>query len=285
MAEVTGTTGTSGTVGTVGFIGVGEIAGAMIEGLLLPDAPATPDASAAAVPDAVVLSPRGRNRVAALQERFAGDVRDGRLTVASSNVEVAERAGLVVVSVRPEQLTDALEGVEFRAGQTVVSTLAGVDLATLRAAVGDGPVIVRAVPLPPVSRRAGITPVIPAEHAAVALFDLLGGHMPVADEEQMAAVTVLTGAQTGLLQYVAELCRWAGAHGLEAASSEAFVRSTVAGLAPALQDTSTPIDGVIDTFETPGGLNWQLRTGFFDADTTEALDRELDRMHRRVRGE
>ena len=264
MAEVTGT----GT-GTVGFIGVGEIAGAMVEGLRDGAGPS------------VVLSPRGRDRVAALQERFADS---GRLDVAPSNAGVAARADLVVVSVRPDQLDEALDGVKFRAGQTVVSTLAGVDLATLRAAVGEGPAIVRSVPLPPVARRAGITPVIPAEPAAVDLFDLLGGHMSVADEDQMAAVTVLTGAQTGLLQYVAELCRWAAEHGLEAASAEAFVRSSVAGLAPALQDASTPIGGVIDTFETPGGLNWQLRTEFFDADTTGALEGALDRLHTRVRG-
>jgi pyrroline-5-carboxylate reductase len=262
-------------VSTVGFIGVGEIAGAMVEGLL----------GGAASPTAVVLSPRGRDRVAALQQRFAGHVRDGRLTVASSNAAAAAAAGTIVVSVRPEQLSAALDGVEFRAGQTVVSTLAGVDLATLRAAVGDGPDIVRSVPLPPVARRAGITPVIPATPAAVDLFDLLGGHMAVADEDQMAAVTVLTGAQTGLLQYVAGLTRWAADHGLDPVAAEGFVRSSVAGLAPALQDAATPIGEVIDTFETPGGLNWQLRTGFFDADTTAALDRELDRLHARVRGE
>jgi pyrroline-5-carboxylate reductase len=271
-------------VSTVGFIGVGEIAGAMVEGLL-GGAGATGDAGSAGSagsPTTVVLSPRGRDRVAALQERFAGT---GRLTVASSNAAVATGAETVVVSVRPEQLTTALDGVEFRAGQTVVSTLAGVDLATLRAAVGDGPDIVRSVPLPPVARRAGITPVIPASPTAVALFDLLGGHMAVADEDQMAAVTVLTGAQTGLLQYVADLARWAAEHGLDAAASERFVRSSAAGLAPALQDAATPIDDVIDTFETPGGLNWQLRTGFFDVDTTAALDRELDRLHARVRGD
>ncbi|MDN6439879.1 MAG: NAD(P)-binding domain-containing protein, partial [Corynebacterium nuruki] len=270
-------------VSTVGFIGVGEIAGAMVEGLLGGTEDAG-DAGPAGAPTTVVLSPRGRDRVAALQERFAGPGQDGRLTVASSNAAVAAAAETVVVSVRPEQLTTALDGVEFRAGQTVVSTLAGVDLATLRAAVGDGPDIVRSVPLPPVARRAGITPVIPAFPAAVALFDLLGGHMAVADEDQMAAVTVLTGAQTGLLQYVADLARWAAEHGLDAAASERFVRSSAAGLAPALQDAATPIDDVIDTFETPGGLNWQLRTGFFDVDTTAALDRELDRLHARVRG-
>ncbi len=130
-----------------------------------------------------------------------------------------------------------------------------------------------------------MTPVIPADPRAVALFDLLGGHLAVDDEEQMATVTVLTGAQTGLLQYIAELCQWAADNGLDPASSEMFIRNTVAGLEPGLRDAITPIGGLIDNFETEGGLNWQLRTGFFDDLTTGALTRELDTLHRRVRGE
>lgn len=263
----------TGMVGTVGVIGVGEIAGALVTGLL---------AQEEGRPDAVVLSPRGRDRARALADRFP------QVRIAEDNAGVAVSADTVIVSVGTDQLTDALDGVEFRPGQLVVSTLAGVDLATLRAAVGgqeDGPVIVRAVPLPPVARRAGVTPVIPADPRAVALFDLLGGHLAVTDEEQMAAVTVLTGAQTGLLEYVRVLCRWAADHGLDPASTGTYIRNTVAGLEPGLRDATTPIGGLIDNFETEGGLNWQLRTRFFDDLTTGALTRELDTLHRRVRGE
>ncbi|WP_288629941.1 NAD(P)-binding domain-containing protein [uncultured Corynebacterium sp.] len=262
------------TAGVIGVIGVGEIAEAMVTGLLGEDAGA---------PDRVVLSPRGAARAAGLAAGFDA------VSVAPSNAEVAEAADTVIVSVRPDQLTEALDGVRFRPGQLVISTLAGVDLATLRDAVGGSdaaePSIVRSVPLPPVARRAGVTPVIPADPRAVALFDLLGGHLAVDDEEQMATVTVLTGAQTGLLQYIAELCRWAADNGLDPASSEMFIRNTVAGLEPGLRDATTPIGGLIDNFETEGGLNWQLRTGFFDDLTTGALTRELDTLHRRVRGE
>lgn len=270
------TTGST-TTGTVGVIGVGEIAEALVTGLL-----AQEEGCQAAV-SAVVLSPRGRARAESLTARFP------QVRMAADNAEVAAATDTVIVSVRPDQLADALEGVEFRPDQLVVSTLAGVDLATLRTAVGgseaEGPAVVRSVPLPPVARRAGVTPLIPAEPRAVAMFDLLGGHLAVADEDQMAAVTVLTGAQTGLLEYVRVLCRWAADNGLDPASTETYIRSTVAGLEPGLRDGSTSVDTLIDNFETPGGLNWQLRTGFFDDATTGVLTRELDTLHRRVRGD
>ena len=261
---------------TVGVIGVGEIAEALVLGLL-----AEGDDRVA-----VVLSPRSAARAAALADRYP------QVRVAADNAEVASVSDTVIVSVRPDQLTTALEGVGFREDQLVISTLAGVDLATLREAVGGGsgadatgPAVVRSVPLPPVARRAGITPVIPAEPRAVEFFDLLGGHLAVADEDQMAAVTVITGAQTGLLEYVRVLCEWAAANGLDASSSEMFVRNTVAGLEPGLRDAHTPVGDLIDNFETVGGLNWQLRTSFFDDAVTGALNRELDNLHGRVRGD
>jgi len=261
---------TAGT-GVIGVIGVGEIAEALVTGLLLPD-------TGSVVVDSVVLSPRSAARSARLA---AGDP---RVTVAADNAQVADSADTVIVSVKPDQLAEALEGVTFRPGQLVVSTLAGVDLATLRSHTGPGPEIVRSVPLPPVARRAGVTPLIPAEPRAVAMFDLLGGHLAVPDEERMAAVTVITGAQTAVLQYVSVLCDWAAANGLDPASSEMFVRQSVAGLEPGLKDASKQVSELIDRFETPGGLNLQLRTGFFDETVTGALLSQLDALHDRVRG-
>ncbi|WP_442345616.1 NAD(P)-binding domain-containing protein, partial [Corynebacterium variabile] len=158
------------TADVIGVIGVGEIAEALVVGLL---------SDPAGAPGRVVLSPRGAARAAGLAARFDA------VSVATSNAEVVEAADTVIVSVRPDQLTEALDGVRFRPGQLVISTLAGVDLATLRDAVGGSdaaePSIVRSVPLPPVARRAGVTPVIPADPRAVALFDLLGGHLAVDD--------------------------------------------------------------------------------------------------------
>ena len=69
------------------------------------------------------------------------------------------------------------------------------------------------------------------------------------------------------------------------ACADRRIRSTVAGLEPGLRDASTPITGLIDNFETEGGLNWQLRTRFFNDATSTALTRELDTLHERVRGE
>src|SRR5699024_2359252 len=97
--------------GTIGFIGVGEIAVAMIEGLATSDSP----------PTSLVLSPRGRDNVASLSQRFPDLV-----AVAEDNQAVADAADTLVIAVLPEQLTDVIERVTFPDDHAVSSALAGV---------------------------------------------------------------------------------------------------------------------------------------------------------------
>lgn len=255
-------------LGTVGFIGVGAIATAMVEGLVSGDGG----------PSRVILSPRGARNAAQLSERFTG------VEVAASNQEVAAGADVLVLSVLPGQLHDAVAGLPLHDGQVVVSVLAGVSFAELQEALGTGLPIVRAIPLPPVARRGAVTVMTPAPGVVTRLFDLLGGCLEVADQTQLSVFSAMTGAFTGLLEYVATLSRWAGSHGVPATDAQRFIRDAVAGLAPALRDPETSMDQLIGAHETPGGLNEQLRHEFFDHRTTGALESALDHLLRRVNG-
>ena len=260
-----------GALGTVGFVGVGSIAVSMVEGLLLDS---TGDGSG---PPAVVLSPRGAANVDRLREKFP------QITVAASNAEVVEKSDLIVVAVRPDQLDDALADAPFRDSQTVVSVLAGVSIDAVRRAVGkDGIPVARAIPLPPVAEHGVNVPVIPGIPTAVELFNRIGGALVVPDESQMAVLSAATGACTGLLQYISSLIDWSVDHGLSQDVAEPFIRGMAASLAPSLTDTETPMDQVIRSHETPGGLNEQLRTTFFDAATTAQFHEALDGTWRRA---
>ncbi|MDN6325483.1 MAG: NAD(P)-binding domain-containing protein [Corynebacterium sp.] len=258
------------TLGTVGFVGVGSIAVSMVEGLLR---------SSGAGDDStpVVLSPRGSANVARLRERFP------QASVAASNAEVVDQSDVVVVAVRPDQLDEALAEAPFRDGQTVVSVLAGVSIEAVRRAVGrDDIPVARAIPLPPVAEHGIEVPVTPDIPAAVELFDRIGGALVVPDESQMAVLSATTGACTGLLQYISSLVDWTVGRGLPQDVAEPFIRGMAASLAPSLVDTATPMPEVIRSHETPGGLNEQLRTTFFDDATTGRLHDALDGTWRRA---
>lgn len=251
---------------TVGFIGVGEIARALVEGL----------AGGPAGPTRIVLSPRGARNAATLAGQFEA------VEVAASNRKVVDSVDVVVLSVLPQQLRDAVEGLRLRPGQLVVSVLAGVSISQVRAAMGADVPVVRAIPLPPVAVRGAVTVMTPPNRDAERLFGLLGGALVLPDEGELSVFSALTGSFTALLEYVRVLSRWAGENGAPPGDAERFMRDAVAGLAPALRDRDASMEQVIRAHETPGGLNEQLRHQLFDGDTADALRSALDGLLRRV---
>lgn len=255
--------------GTIGIIGVGDIATAIVEGL----------AGAEDPPGSLVLSPRGRDHVASLVQRFPGLV-----TVAEDNQAVADAADTVIVAVLPEQMAEVLEPLTFRSSHVVISALAGVTIAEVRAAVGVDVPVIRAIPMPPVRNRAVATVVTPEHPAATEIFDVLGGTLPVADEATLSVFSSVTGAVSGYLHYLAVVCSWAESKGVPRDDAERFLRGLFAGLSPAITDTATPMDQVVSDHETPGGLNAQLRKTFFDVDGTASLEKALDELRARVTG-
>ncbi len=255
--------------GRIGFIGVGEIATAIVEGLIGAEDP----------PGSLILSPRGRDNVASLIKRFPD-----RVTVADDNQSVADAADTIIVAVLPEQLDDVLAPLTFRSSHVVISALAGVTIAEVRAAVGVDVPVIRAIPMPPVRNRASATVVTPQHPAAAAVFDQLGGTLPVADEAALSVFSSATGAVSGFLQYLAVVCSWVESQGVPRTDAETFLRGLFAGLSPALTDMDRSIEEVMSDHETPGGLNEQLRKTVFDEEGTASLQSALDELRARVTG-
>ena len=101
---------------------MGTIGSAVVRGLCK-SGPETPPKGLRAV----VLSPRGTAKAAALRSEFPKIVR-----VASSNREVVEEADCVLVSVLPKQAEMVLRDLAFRPDQEVISLVAGLSVQKLR---------------------------------------------------------------------------------------------------------------------------------------------------------
>ncbi|HET9422089.1 MAG TPA: NAD(P)-binding domain-containing protein [Nocardioides sp.] len=251
---------------TIGIVGVGEIAGAIVEGLCTDDEGA---------PD-VVLSPRGAHLSETLARRFP------TVRVCADNQEVAESASVLVLAVRPDAADAALSGMRVPRDALVVSVIAGVEHDDLHRLLGPEVAIVRAIPLPAVRRRAGVTAVHPAHPMATALFDRLGGTLDVADSHTFAALSAATGTISTHLGYLATIAAWTERAGVDGAEAERYVRSLFAGVAGGLADPSRSLAELATDHETPGGLNEQLRESWLDQANVAALEAGLDALLQRV---
>ncbi|MFF9768986.1 NAD(P)-binding domain-containing protein [Streptomyces sp. NPDC014636] len=246
----------------IGIIGVGEIGRAVVEGLC----------DGVEEPPEIHLSPRGSRTAAELAGRYPN------VRVAAGNQDVVDRSEVVIIAVRPQDRAEALAGLRFGGDRVVVSVIAGVGLDELRRAVGTDVPLVRAIPLPAVRERRSVTVTYPSHPVVDALFDRLGGALPVAGEAAFGVFSALTATLTTHYWYLVTLTDWATRQGVAAEDADRYVRGLFQGVERALGDGSRSLHRIAGDHETPNGINERIRTTWFDATNSAALTEALDAL-------
>nr|WP_018533927.1 pyrroline-5-carboxylate reductase [Streptomyces sp. SID8379] len=241
-------------------MGVGELGRALVTGW----------SDGVENPPDVFLSPRGARAAAELARRFPN------VRVCADNQEVADRSSTVIVAVRPQDRAEALDGLRVDGDKVVVSVMAGVGIDEVRATLGTAAPVVRAIPLPAVRERRAVTVTCPGHPDVDALFDRLGGALPVPDEPTLDVFQTLTSTLTTHYRYLATLTDWAAGKGVDAGDADRYVRGLFQAVGRSLGDDTRSVQQLADDHETPKGTNERIRTTWFTADNAEALTQALD---------
>lgn len=237
----------------VGFIGTGAITAAVVKGLCSKNRAPT-----------IYLSPRSHNIATALAEEFSNVHQE------HSNASVVEKSQIVVLSVRPEQLNEALHGLTFRADQTVISFVATVPLDRVAQLVAPAINICRVTPLCTIEKRQGPIVMTPGLTNVKTLFKGLGDILITDTEEKMMAFGCAAAVLSTFLELQHTVAQWLIGTGVSPSSASLYVRSMFSGIAnSALDNQDTALTIMTRNNETPGGLNERVRltlqeSGVFD---------------------
>ena len=230
----------------IGFVGAGNMAGALIKGLL------------------------GSATVGAAQIR-ASDVREQRLAELSGahgistvkdNAAVAQWADVIVVAVKPQVVDKVLPALAeaLRPDALVVSIAAGVPIEALEAGLPRGARVIRAMPNTAAMALAGATAIAPGTHAsdgdvvtARKLFEAVG-RVVTLDESLLDAVTGLSGSGPAYVMLVIEALADGGVKaGLPRESALVLAAQTLYGSAKLLLETGEHPGRLKDMVTSPGG--------------------------------
>ncbi|MBS1118940.1 MAG: pyrroline-5-carboxylate reductase [Deltaproteobacteria bacterium] len=230
----------------IGFVGAGNMAEALIRGLVR---------GGHVTPDRIIASGPRRERLDKLRATYG-------ITVTTDNRELARTANLCVLSVKPQILDKVLGeiGDQLRPGTLVISIAAGVDTATIEAAVADGVRVIRAMPNTPALVGAGATAIAAGLHAseadlatARAVFDAVGITVTL-DEGHLDAVTGLSGSGPAYIFLILEALSDAGVKvGLSRRNAQLLAAQTVMGSAKMLLETDEHVGRLKDMVTSPGG--------------------------------
>lgn len=233
------------SVGKIGFIGGGNMAEAIIRGLLRSAFPAA----------AIVVSEPAAERQRLLQEKFD-------ISLAADNLEVVKACSLVVLAVKPQIAAEVLSGIgaAFTNDKLLISILAGVAAATIEDFFDGSPRVVRAMPNTPALVGAGATALCPGRFAGIDdllvarhLFEAVGS-VQVVSETQMDAVTGLSGSGPAYVFTIVEALADGGVQeGLPRDVALALAVQTVLGAAKLVRDSGEHPAVLRDKVCSPGG--------------------------------
>jgi pyrroline-5-carboxylate reductase len=173
------------SMGTIGFIGSGNMAEAMIKGII---------AAGLYKPANILISDIRPERLKQLAKKY-------KVKPTKDNGELADKAGIVVLSVKPQNMTDALESIKGAVGnkKLVISIAAGVKVSRIAKILGNV-AIVRAMPNTPALIGEGASALFanakakPKLKKAKSIFSAVGKTVVVSNEGLIDAVTAVSGS-------------------------------------------------------------------------------------------
>jgi pyrroline-5-carboxylate reductase len=231
----------------IGFVGGGNMAAALIRGLL---------AAGLYHADELWASDVDARKRAALRRRFG-------ISVTANNAELVRGSKLVVLAVKPQIIDPVL--MELRDASTpakvFLSIAAGVTTTRLEAGLGARRRVLRVMPNTPALVGKGVSVLVRGRHATAAdqrlglrVLRAVGEAVAVADERWLDAVTGLSGSGPAYVYLFAESLIAGGIKvGLPAALATRLALQTLSGAAAMLQETGESPQALRAMVTSPGG--------------------------------
>lgn len=230
----------------LGFIGAGNMATALIKGLV---------SSGLYDPERVIISDIDEAKVKALSDQFG-------VKGLPENRALVRECGMIVLAVKPQNMRDVLEGIKEDVSEEhlLVSIAAGIPLKMIFSVLGREIPAVRVMPNTPALIQKGMSALAPGRlvsgelmDRARAIFDAVGETV-IVEEAMMDSVTAVSGSGPGYLFRIMECFVQAGmAVGFDDKTALLLVKQTVLGAAHLAKESDKSLTQLREMVTSPGG--------------------------------
>ena len=249
----------------LGFIGFGSIASAVAQGCI------------------------GDGHELRISERSVE--RSTEMARIHANCEVAglqaivDFAEVIFLGTTAETASEALSGLSFREGQRVISFMVGIKTKEIRTLIA--PATFEAIMIPFPSIAEGGSPVLayPRSDTIEEIFGAANTVVPVTSEAALNDFLAAQAVLSPTVKLLATAVDWLAARTGDYHGSEQFLRLLVGGsLMAKPMDSKDVLPGLIESLNTPGGLNRQFREQMEREGVFAAAESGLDALAKRLAG-
>lgn len=246
----------------IGFIGAGNMATAIIKGLI---------AQSSGKADFISV--------------FDTDVKKCEImgamgvNICKSGVEVTENSDITVLAVKPQNYAEVLEAIKSAVNEnkTFVSIAAGISISYVQAALGCKCPVVRVMPNTPLLLKKGASALCPSDNISEedkhVVYDMFSGSgvCEYISEEHMNEIIAVNGSSPAYIYLFAKaMADYAQGQGIDYDKAMNLVCATLEGSAAMLRESGDSADVLIQKVSSKGGttiaaLEKLREHGFYEA--------------------
>ncbi len=261
----------------IGFIGAGNMAQAIIHGLLASDRQSKTDGLHASQ---IACANPSNGKLELLKQQYP------KLITSNDNREVAQQADILLIAVKPQKLAEALTplaDLDF-SNKLLISVAAGVETATFATLLQQELALVRAMPNTPAVISQGATGLFATKMVtekqkaqAAAIFEAVGQSAWIAKETQMDLVTAIAGsAPAYYFLFLEAIIESAIAQGMDLATAKLLASQTAFGAtAMVAQDLEQDIAELRQNVTSPGGTTAAALASFEHNQFKQIVDKAI----------
>lgn len=229
---------------TIGFIGAGNMATAIIKGLIAQKGCA----------DFIKAFDVSRERLSAMQALG--------VSVCDSGEAVVSQSDIIVLAVKPQNYSEVLQGVRGAVSEqkTFVSIAAGISIAFVQNALGCSCPVMRVMPNTPLLLKKGATALCPSDNMSAEdrqlIADMFAGSgvCEFFTEDHMNEIIAVNGSSPAYIYLFAKaMADYAQAQGIDYDKAMNLICATLEGSAAMLRESGDSAETLIDKVSSKGG--------------------------------
>lgn len=228
-----------------GFIGAGNMATAIIKGL-------------------IKSNPENTENIFVydISEEKLNLMKEQGVSICKDSSDVVKQSDIIVVAVKPQNYQEALAEIknEVNDEKIVVSIAAGISIAFVRGAVEKECKVVRVMPNTPLLLSKGATALCPSENVSDEEFSpvlemfSLSGAAEIFTEDYMNTIIAVNGSSPAYVYLFAKaMADYAKENGIDYDKALSLICATLEGSAAMLRESGDDPDTLIKKVSSPGG--------------------------------
>ena len=251
----------------LGFVGTGKIASSVITGICTSKISFTK----------ILISPRNKKIANTLKKKFK------KVIIAKNNQQIVNNCNWIFLSITPSVGQKIIKKLNFNSRQTIISFISTITLRQLKKAIKVKALIVRAIPLPPISLKKGPVPICPPNKRVKDFFNKIGTTIEIKNEKSSINFWSTSGMMAPFYELLRVMTDWLVKRGVKRDNAQKYIASLFLALSEdAVVNSKKDLKYLVKESQTPKGLNEQGVKELTKAGFYKSLEKTLNSIHKRL---